>query len=158
MCVSVNVHMQMCSIVVLNLRMSALGIRNPNFKTKKEDPTSILQYTCTSNRFASRTSFGLCPVFFAVQFTLTLAKQSKAKQNVCSLCPLLSGPTTGAQRCLLPRCRPHPPCKDPILCFITPQVRRSIKSLSLVSDVSIWEGGWWWGGEDGRQSKWKWFG
>lgn len=77
--VVVYAHMQMCSIVVLNLRMSTLGIRNPNFKTKKKDTTSILQYNCPSNRFASRTSFGLCPVVFTVQFTLTLAKQSKAK-------------------------------------------------------------------------------
>lgn len=81
---SVYVLMQMSSIVVLNLRMSTLGIKNPNFKIKKEDPTSILQYNCTSNRFASRTSFGICPVVFTVQFILTLARQSKAKQNICS--------------------------------------------------------------------------
>lgn len=78
--------MQMCSIENLNLRMSTLGIRNPNFKTKKEDPTFILQYNCISNRFSSRTSFGLCPVVFTIQFTLTLAKQSKMSVPCAHCC------------------------------------------------------------------------
>lgn len=65
---------QTCSVVVLNLRMSTLRVRNPSFKTKKEDPSFVLQYNYTSNRFARRTSFGLCPAVFTVQFTLVLAK------------------------------------------------------------------------------------
>lgn len=42
---------------------------------------------------------------------------------------------------------------ESILYFITPQIGKNIQSLELVSDVSIWEGGWWWGGKNGRQSK-----
>lgn len=78
--------MQTCSRVVLNLRLSTLGVRNPSFKIKK-DPSSILQYNCTLNRFARRTSFGLCPAVFTVQFTLALAKQSKMSV-VCASCQL----------------------------------------------------------------------
>jgi len=69
----------------LNLRMSTLEVRNPGFKTNKEDPSSILQYNYTSKRFAGRTSFGLCPVVFTVQFALVLAKQSKMSV-VCASC------------------------------------------------------------------------
>lgn len=87
MYVSIYVLRQMCSTVVLNLRMSTLRVRNPSFKTKKEDPSSILQSNCTSNRFARRISFGLCPAVFTVQFTLALAEQSKMSV-VCASCYL----------------------------------------------------------------------
>lgn len=77
------INTQICSIVISSLRMSNLGMRNPSFETKKEDPSSIFQYNCTSNIFARRIYFGLCPAVFTVRFTLALAKQSKAKCLWC---------------------------------------------------------------------------
>lgn len=141
--------MQICSRVISSLRTSSLGMKNPSFKTKKEDSSSIFQYNCTSNIFARRTYFGLCPAVFTVLFTLALAKQSKMSV-VCASCYLDAPGMLRGVHCLDVE---HVHYAESILYFITPQVGRSIKSLALVSDNSIWEGGWWWGGEGGRQSK-----